>query len=172
MTRRSLLLAATLAIPLAVPAAHAQSPAPAPVLAQRAWARATPPGASTGAVYLTLTSPVADTLVAASSPVAQHTGVHEMRMDGAVMRMRALENGLDLPAGRPVELAPGGYHGMLEGLKAPLLAGQTVPLHLAFRNAPPLDVQAQVRPIGASSAGGSPTAGQAHGTVPGTGMGK
>lgn len=170
MTRRTLLVASTLATLLAAPAAHAQPPAA--VQAQGVWARATPPGASTGAVYLTLTSPGGDTLVGASSPAARQASVHEMRMDGAVMRMRALENGLDLPAGKPVTLAPGGYHVMLEGLNGPLRPGQTVPLHLTFHNAPPLDVQAQVRPIGATSAEGSPATGQAHGPMAGTGMGK
>lgn len=132
----------------AVPAAFTLSAAlaqPAPVQAQNVWARATPPRAAAAAVYITLTSPGGDTLTGVSTPAAKTAQVHEMRMDGTVMRMRALDNGLELPAGKTVTLAPGGYHIMLEGLKAPLKAGETVPLHLTFRNAPPLDVKAEVR---------------------------
>ncbi len=127
----------------------------APVEVQGAWARATPPGASTGAIYLTLTSPSGDTLTSVSSPAAREASLHGMRMEGPVMRMRPVEGGLDLPAGKPVTLAPGGYHIMLDGLKAPLKPGQAVPLHLTFRKAPPLNVQAQVQPIGASGPGGA-----------------
>ena len=141
---------------LAVTAALAQQPA-SPVQARDAWARATPPGASTGAVYMTLTSPAGDKLTGASSPVADGTSVHEMRMAGNVMQMRAVKGGLALPAGEPVTLAPGGYHLMLEGLKGPLKPGGAVPIHLTFQKAPPLDVTVQVQPIGA--AGPSRTSG-------------
>lgn len=146
---------------LVVTAALAQQPA-SPVQARDAWARATPPGASTGAVYMTLTSPAGDRLTGASSPVAGEASVHEMRMTGEVMHMRAVEGGLALPAGKAVTLAPGGYHLMLEGLKAPLKPGEAVPVHLTFQKAPPLDVTAQVRPIGAVGPGvtGNARAGQ------------
>ena len=148
MTRRvtfaALLLAAT--------AALAQQPASS-VQARDAWARATPPGASTGAVYLTLTSPEGDRLTGISSPASGKAQVHEMSMDGTIMRMRPVESGLALPAGKPVTLAPGGYHVMLEGLKAPLKAGEAVPVRLTFQKSPPLDVTAQVQPIGAAGPG-------------------
>ncbi len=160
MTRRAILAALALA---AVTPAAAFAQHPAPVRAQDAWARATPPGASTGAIYLTLISPSGDRLTGISSPAAQAAGVHEMRMEGSVMRMRPVEGGLALPAGQPVTLAPGGYHIMLEGLKAPLKPGQAVPVRLTFQKAPPLEVEAQVRPIGATapSLGGNGGAGQA-----------
>ena len=149
------LIAAMAAAPVM---ASAQAPAPQ-VQASNAWSRATPGGASTGAVYLTLSSPAGDTLTGASSPVAKTASVHEMNMDGNVMRMRPVSGGLPLPAGRPVMLQPGGYHIMLEGLKAPLKQGQTVPLHLTFAKSAPVDVTATVAGIGAntpgSAAGGS-----------------
>ncbi len=126
----------------------------APITAQDAWARATTPGASTGGVYLTLTSPVGDRLVGVSSPLAAKVDVHEMRMDGTIMRMRAVPDGLDLPPGQTVILTPAGYHIMLEGLKAPLRQGSTVPVHLVFRKATPIDIQAPVQSIGASGPGG------------------
>jgi periplasmic copper chaperone A len=124
-------------------------PAPPSVIVTNAWSRATPPGAHVGAVYLTLTSPAGDKLLSVSSPAAKGAEVHEMRMDGNVMRMRELSDGLDLPAGRSVMLQPSGNHIMLTGLNAPLKRGQTVRLHLTFRTSAPVDVQAQVAGIGA-----------------------
>ncbi len=97
---RRFLLAALGTAALAVPAIAQQPPdAPAAVVVRDAWARATPSGASTGAAYLTLTSPAGDVLVGASSPAAAQVSVHGMRMDGDIMRMRAAEGGLPLPAG-------------------------------------------------------------------------
>lgn len=127
--------------------ANAQSP---PVQVSNAWSRATPGGASTGAVYLTLDSPAGDTLTGASSPAADIASVHEMAMEGDVMRMRAIPGGLALPPGQAVTLRPGGYHIMLEGLRAPLKQGQTLPLHLTFARSAPVDVTATVAGIGAS----------------------
>ncbi len=128
---------------------------PAPVMAQDAWARATTPGVSTGGVYVTLTSPAGDKLVAVSSPNAAKADVHEMRMEGTIMRMRAVPDGLDLPAGKAVSLTPSGYHIMLDGLKAPLRQGTVVQVHLVFQKAPPIDVQAPVGSIGAAGPAGS-----------------
>ena len=133
---------------LAAPA-YAQTP---PVAVTGAWSRATPPGAEVGAVYLTLDSPAGDRLVSASSPVAARAQVHEMRMDGAVMQMRELTDGLPLPAHYAVVLSPGGLHIMLVGLKAPLKQGGTVPLHLVFQSAPPLDLMVPIAALGASAA--------------------
>ena len=127
-----------------------------PVTVQDAWARATTPGVSTGGVYVTLTSPAGDRLVGASSPASASADVHEMQMDGSIMRMRPLPDGLDLPAGREVRLTPAGTHIMLEGLKAPLRQGATVPVHLVFQRAPPADIQAQVQSIGAAGPSGQP----------------
>ncbi len=121
----------------------------AAVRAEQAWARATAPQQKVGGAYVTLMSPADDRLVGISSPIAGRAGVHEMRMDGDVMRMREVEGGLALPAGKVVALAPGGYHIMLMDLKQPLVAGQVIPLQLRFRTAPPLDLQVQVAPVGA-----------------------
>ena len=155
--------AVAMALLAALPALAQQ---PAPVAVRDAWARATAPGASTGAVYLTLTSPAGDKLTGVTSPAAPRAGLHETRMDGGIMRMRPVEGGLDLPPGLPVTLAPAGRHIMLEGLTAPLRQGGTVPLRLTFQNAPPLDVQAQVQAAGARG----PGAGNA--AMPGMVMGK
>ena len=133
---------------LASLAAHAQAPE---VAVSNAWSRATPPGAGTGAVYLTLTSPAGDTLTGVSSPAAKMAQVHEMSMDGNVMRMREVKGGLPLPAGTPVTLQPNGYHVMLMGLKAPLKRGQTLKLHLTFAKAPPEDVTAPIGALGSTN---------------------
>jgi copper(I)-binding protein len=73
-------------------------------------------------------------LVGAASPAAGVTEVHEMKMEGNVMRMRAI-TALDLPAGQTVELKPGGYHVMLMDLKAALPKDTTVPITLMLRDA-------------------------------------
>lgn len=123
-----------------------------PVAVSSPWARATAGGQDTGAAYLTLLSPAADELLAASTPVAATTEVHEMAMDGAVMRMRPVPL-IPLPAGQPVTLKPGGYHLMLMHLQTPLVAGQTFPLHLTFAHAGPADVTVVVEKLGASAPG-------------------
>lgn len=139
---------------IAAPASAQTAPAAAPVAGNVAvtnpWSRATPPGAQTGALYLTLTSPAGDTLLGASSPAAQSAQLHEIRMDGNVMRMRELPAGLDLPAGQPITLQPGGNHIMLVGLSAPLKRGQTIRVHLTFRHSNPIDLEAKVAGIGAA----------------------
>lgn len=99
-----------------------------------AWARATPGGAQIGAVYATITSPTTDRLIGVASPTAKTVGLHSMSMDGGVMRMRGVAV-IDIPAGEPVALKPGGFHIMLEGLTQPLQEGQTFPLTLSFEKA-------------------------------------
>lgn len=144
-------LALILAAALSTPALAQPTPT---VRADQPWARATAPQQQVGAAYVTLTSPVGDRLVGASSPVAARVEVHEMHMDGAVMQMRELTDGLPLPAGKPVTLAPGGLHIMLVNLARPLRAGESIPVQLRFQNAPPLDLQFQVGPPGARGPAG------------------
>jgi len=91
-------------------------------------------------------------------------------MDGAIMRMRELTDGLALPAGKAVALAPGGYHIVLVDLKQPLVAGQVIPVQLRFQAAPPLDLQVTVAPVGASGpamASGMAPGMEGHGATPG-----
>ena len=85
----------------------------------------------------------ADRLLAASSPVATSVEMHSMAMQGDVMRMREL-TAIDLPAGKTVELKPGGLHLMLIGLKAPLVAGQSFALKLKFEKAGAITVDVKV----------------------------
>jgi copper(I)-binding protein len=93
------------------------------------WARPAVPGQTGTGAFMTLLSKEGARLVGAASPAAGVVEIHEMAMDNNVMRMRAIPV-LELPAGRPVELKPGGSHGMLLDLKRPLKAGEKVRIEL------------------------------------------
>ena len=99
-----------------------------------AWARATVQGQKATGAFMTVTSKENAKLVAVSSPVAGIVEIHEMKMDKDVMKMAALPNGLDLPAGKAVDLKPGGYHIMLMDLKLSLTKDVAVPLTLTFQD--------------------------------------
>jgi copper(I)-binding protein len=116
------------------------------------WARATPPTAPTGGGYLSIknTGTEPDRLLSASSPNAGTVQVHEMKMEGSVMRMRELESPLEIKPGETVTLAPGGMHLMMMGLKGPLKQGEHVPLTLVFEKAGKIDVELAVVAMGAT----------------------
>ncbi len=86
-----------------------------------------------------------------SSPVAARVEVHEMKMDGNVMQMRQLKDGLEVPAGGTAELAPGGTHLMFIGITQPLKQGDMVPVTLEFAKAGKVEVQFMVGPANATS---------------------
>ena len=123
-----------------------------PVEVKGAWARATPGKAETGAAYLTIQSSAADRLTAVSTPVADKAELHEMTMQGGVMRMRSLAT-IDLPAAQPVVLKPGTTHIMLTGLKRPLRVGESFPLTLEFEKAGRREVNVRVEKAGAMGPG-------------------
>ena len=122
---RTLLLASVM-----VTSAWAQN-----VSVQSAWARATVQGQKATGAFMTLTSKTDTTLVGITTSVAGVAEVHEMKMDNNVMQMRALPDGLPLPAGKAVALQPGGFHVMLMELKLPLQKDTTIPLTLRFKDA-------------------------------------
>lgn len=124
-------LAPLLAAALTVLPAAAQAPA---VQVEGAWARASVQGQSGTGAFMRLTAPQGARLVRAESPAAGVTEVHEMKMEGDVMKMRPIA-ALDLPAGKTVELKPGGHHVMLMDLKAPLKKDSSVPITLVFQDA-------------------------------------
>ncbi|HAL39451.1 MAG TPA: hypothetical protein DCP03_15595, partial [Polaromonas sp.] len=97
-----------------------------------AWVRATVPGQKGTGAFMSITAKDGAKLVGASFPVAGVAQVHEMKMDGDIMKMRAMPS-LDLPAGQTVQLKPGGYHVMMMDLKQTLPKGSTVPLTLRFK---------------------------------------
>ena len=115
-----------------------------------AWARATPGKAENGAAYVTILSPTPDRLLSASSPAAKKAELHTMEMAGMVMKMRPIA-GLDIPAGQPIALKPGGEHIMLIGLQQPLREGQSFTLTLNFEKAGARTVSVAVEKAGAMS---------------------
>jgi periplasmic copper chaperone A len=145
-------------IAFALAAAAAAAAAQAQVTASDAWVRGTVEGQKATGAYMQLRSTDGATLVGVESPAAGIVEIHEMRMEGDTMRMRAVQK-LDLPPGRAVELKPGGYHVMLMDLKAPLKKGETVPIKLKVRNKSGetqyIDVKAEVRDVTAGAGGPS-----------------
>lgn len=132
------------------------------------WSRATPSGAQVGAAYMTITNrgPEPDRLLGGSTPAAGRVEVHEMRMEGDVMRMRALAGGLEIAPGDSVGITPGGYHLMLTPLKTPLRQGERVPLTLEFAKAGKVEVELVVMGVGAKGAADHPDHGAADGSTP------
>ena len=124
-------------------------PAWAQVSAERPWTRATPPGATVGAGFVTLRNTgAADRVVGATSPVAGRVEMHVTIREGEVMRMRQVRS-LEVPAGGSYELKPGGAHLMLVDLKRPLRKGERIPLTLKLERAGELKVQLPVEEMGA-----------------------
>lgn len=107
--------------------------AQAEVTISEAWVRATAPGQKVGAAYMTLQSPQATTLIEAKTKSADEVEIHSMSMTDGIMKMRKLQ-ALNLQPNKPEKLAPGGFHLMLFGLKAPLKAGDNVTLTLSFKD--------------------------------------
>lgn len=138
---------AALLLAAALPAAAAN------VQVSDAWARATMPGQKVSAAYMTIRSDADAKLVGVSSVAVPRVELHEMKMDGEVMRMREVGT-LALPAGKPVKLEPGGYHIMLMNLDRAIAAGEAVPLTLTIESGgrqETVEVKAEAR-----SPGGEP----------------
>lgn len=115
------------------------------------WVRGTAAGQKATGAFMKLTSPEGGKLVGVSSPVAGITEIHEMKMDGDIMKMRAIPS-LDVPKGKTVELKPGSYHVMLMDLKKEIKKGEPVSLTLKFETADKKvverEVTADVRALG------------------------
>jgi hypothetical protein len=129
-----------------------------------AWVRASVQGQKATGAFMTLTAKSGAKLVSASSPVAGVTEVHEMKMEGDVMKMRAVP-ALDLPAGQAVALQPGGYHVMLMDLKAALPKDSTVPMTLVFVDAKGVQSKLDIKlPVAITSpkGGAGPAPAHAH----------
>ena len=122
----------------------------------QAWSRATPNGAKVGTGYLTIENKgtSADKLVGVTGDVSPKIEVHEMSMNNGVMKMRPVDGGLTIDAGKTVKLAPGGYHLMIMDLKSPLKQGDKLPLTLQFEKAGKVAVTLDVQGVGAQGPGG------------------
>lgn len=149
MSRIALILATSLA--LAAGAALAHDFTAGTLGIDHPFARATPPGAKAAGAFMKIrnTGKDADRLVRAASPVAGVVEIHEMVMEGSVMKMRAVP-GIEIKPGATVALQPGGYHVMLLELKRPLVKGETFPVTLTFDKAGATEVVVTVEAMGAT----------------------
>ena len=119
-----------------------------------AWVRASVPGQKATGAFMKIKAKDTVRLVGVASPAAAVAEVLEMKMQGDVMTMRAVSGGLEIAAGKTVELAPGGYHLMLMDLKAPLLKDGSVPLTLVFKDAKGVESRMELKvPVTAMATG-------------------
>jgi copper(I)-binding protein len=147
---------ATLAAGLLATTARAEDVKAGDLVITQGWSRATPGGARTGGGFLTIENKgsAPDRLIGASADVAGKVEVHEMAMHDGVMKMRPVEGGLTIDAGKTVKLAPAGYHLMMTDLKSPLKQGDKLPLTLQFEKAGKVAVTLDVQGVGAAAPAG------------------
>jgi copper(I)-binding protein len=140
---------------LAAPAAQAADYDVGSIHIAQPWARATPKGATSGAAYMTITNKgsTSDRVNCVSSDASGQCQIHSMTMEGGVMKMRPVEDGLEIKPGETVTLQPSGFHVMLVALKHPLEKDQTVKATLRFDHAGTVDVEYSVAAIGAPAPG-------------------
>ena len=121
------------------------------------YARATPPNAPVSGGYMTIrnTGPEADRLVSAEATFADRVEIHEMTMEGEVMKMRQLADGLEIPAGDEVVLQPGGYHVMFIGIDSQFKEGEIRKAKLTFEKAGTIELDFQVENVGAMKMDGT-----------------
>jgi len=150
--RRTRLLAATAILFLAPLLALAHHYEIGPLQIGHPWSRATPPGAQVAVGFLSVdnTGKAEDRLIGVTTSAADRVEIHEMRMDGNMMRMRQLTDGVALPAGKQTTLAPGGYHLMFMKPKQAWKAGDHIKATLQFAKAGKVDVEFSVAEAGAT----------------------
>jgi len=155
MTRIAFMIAAIVAICAAMPAQAADFTAGSLKISSP-WARATPKGAAVGGGYLTITNTgsASDRLVGGSTDVARNFEVHEMTMDGGIMKMRPVAGGIEIKPGQTVTFTPNGYHVMFVGLKEPLKQGNHFKATLEFAKAGKVEIDFAVEGIGAMAPAG------------------
>lgn len=149
---------AALVAVLITSAARAQS-----IEVKEAWVRGTVPAQKATGAFMEITGKNSVRLVGAASPVAGTVEIHNMTVTNGVMRMFPVE-GIDVPAGKTVKLAPGGYHVMFMGLKQQMKPGDKVPLDLLLETADKkretVSLQVEVRELTSSTGNASSRAGQ------------
>lgn len=129
--------------------AQAQNAKAGSLQIENAYTRATVPGQQVAGGFMKIENKgTADQLISASSPISGEVQLHEMAMDGNVMKMRQVKD-IPVPAGGYVELKPGGLHLMFMGIKAPLAAGESIPVKLKFAKAGEVEVKFPVNAMGA-----------------------
>ena len=139
--------------PASVEAAEAPSQVQDGIAVQNAWVRPTVGEQDATGAYLTITSQEALTLVGVATPAADISEVHEMKMDGDIMRMRMAER-IEIKPGEPLELKPGGYHLMLMALTGPVEVGQEIELSLQFEKPDGSKLEMPVKAVAGQNAAG------------------
>lgn len=148
MARNTLLKALLISAVGVFGLANAQNAKVGSVEIENAYTRATVPGQMAAGGFMKIENKgKADQLVSASSPVAGEVQLHEMAMEGNVMKMRQVKD-IAVPANGAVELKPGGLHLMFMNIKAPLAAGETIPVKLKFAKAGEVEVKMPVNAMG------------------------
>jgi len=114
------------------------------------WSRATPKGASVAGGYMKITNTgsTPDRLIGGATEAARKFEIHEMKVDGGVMKMRELTNGLEIPPGGTIELKPGSLHVMMTGVTRPFVKGERVKASLTFEKAGKVDIEFIVDAVG------------------------
>ena len=145
-------LALSAAIGLMATAALAHGYRAGTLSIQHHWSRETAVGQAVGGGFLSISNSGnrEDRLLSGTSPVAAEVQLHTMTVDGGVMRMRQVTDGIAIPAKGSVDLKPGGYHIMFMGLKRQLRQGERVPVTLRFQRAGSVTVQFAVQPVGST----------------------
>ena len=124
---------------------------------QGAWARATVPGQKATGAFMKITAKEGTKLVSVSSPVAGVAEVHEMKMDGDVMKMRAVAGGLDLPAGNAVQVKPGAHGGQVTDLIEPVAHVTSIAVTLVFKDAKGVETRTELTvPVAMAAPGAKP----------------
>jgi periplasmic copper chaperone A len=150
---KSVLLAAILVVAASAATAHEYKAGSLQI--QHPWSRATPKGATVAGGYMKIvnTGSTPDRLIGGSTAAAPKFEIHEMSMEGGVMKMRMLPKGIEIKPGQTVELKPGGYHLMFVGITAPLEQGKRVKGTLEFEKAGKIEVEYAVEAIGGAPKG-------------------
>ncbi|HSI40996.1 MAG TPA: copper chaperone PCu(A)C [Xanthobacteraceae bacterium] len=158
-------IAAVLALFAAPAAAHEFKVGPLDIA--HPWARMTPAGAQVGGGYLTVTNhgTAPDRLTGATAEVAERVEIHEMAVKDGIMTMRMLTDGVEVPPGATVALAPGGLHMMLLGLKRPLVQGQRFKGTLSFAQAGTVAVEFAIEGMAGPKEAAAPAGHEGH-TMP------
>jgi len=148
LTERSLVFCCALAVSFTALGAHEYRADELRI--DHPFARATPPGARTGAVFFTVdnASKEADRLLRASTPIAAGVVLHQMAVEDGIMKMRAVPS-VEVRAGGRLELKPNGYHLMLLDLKQPLKVGEKFPMTLTFEDVGTVTISVWVEEMGA-----------------------
>lgn len=158
------LVASSLSLAIAAPL-FARDHGSGAITVAHLWARETAQGQPTGGGFMVITNKgkADDRLIGGTTPIAAEVQIHTVSMDGGIMRMRRLVDGLPIATGASVELRPGSYHLMFIGLKAPLQAGTTVPVTLQFQRAGQVRVEFTVQSMTANlGTGGMPAMDRDH----------